>query len=186
VAFVIHAGNLTLSMPAETGPATFGSDTGKFTLGAATYVLGNFNGTVFTSVTGPSESFNYTGNDGDTLTGNITWTSVSGNNPNVITLAGTLSIASVSGDLNFTSDFPAGFSTSAQWSIVGIGSLTLSQFGALPSALVDDPTYSGAITPAVVPTPGPIVGAGIPGLLAGLGSLVAFACRRKRSSPRAA
>src|SRR5215471_9822700 len=85
VAFVIHAGNLTLSMPAETGPATFGSDTGKFTLGAATYVLGNFNGTVFTSVTGPSESFNYTGNDGDTLTGNITWTSILGNNPSVIT-----------------------------------------------------------------------------------------------------
>jgi len=170
-------------MPSETGTATFARDTGKFTLGppgGAVYVLGNFNGTAFTSVNGPSESFNYTGNDGDTLTGNITWTSVSGNNPNVITLVGTFLISSDSGDLDFTSNFPADFSTSVQWSIDGIGNMTLSQFGALTSALVDDHTSFGAIAPV----PGPIVGTGIPGVLAALGSLVASAWRRKRSSPR--
>ena len=188
VTFISHAGNLTLGMPAETGPATFDGDTGTFTLGAppggAVYVLGNFNGTAFTSVTGPSEPYNYRANDGDTLSGNVTWTSVSGNNPNAITLFGTLLISSVSGDAAFTSDFRAGVSTSEQWSINGIGGLTLSQFGALPSALADGSASLGAIEPD--PTPGPIVGAGIPGLLAALGSLVALAWRRRRSSLRAA
>lgn len=98
--------SLNWGSPGLTGAAYFGTDVGSYSLGtfgldpAGPLSGGNFATSAF-------QAFAYSAPDGDGLTGNIHWTLVRDHSP-APALTGDLTIASVSGDAEFTSAFHAG------------------------------------------------------------------------------
>ena len=94
---------------ASFGCATFQSalpaELGGYSLGPLSFSAGPEGaGGLYPSIGANTETFSYTGQDGDSLTGTIHWNTIQDNSPNP-KLFGSLTILTVSGDAAFTSAF---------------------------------------------------------------------------------
>ena len=94
---------------ASFGCATFQSalpaELGGYSLGPLSFTAGPEGaGGLYPSIGANTETFSFTGQDGDSLTGTIHWNTIQDNSPNP-KLFGSLTILTVSGDTAFTSAF---------------------------------------------------------------------------------
>ena len=94
---------------ASFGCATFQSalpaELGGYSLGPLSFTAGPEDaGGLYPSIGANTETFSFTGQDGDSLTGTIHWNTIQDNSPNP-KLFGSLTILTVSGDPTFTSAF---------------------------------------------------------------------------------
>jgi hypothetical protein len=120
-----------------------------------------------------SEAFTYSDASGNALTGDIHWSFIQDNTTNP-KFFGTMTILTSSGSAGFTGAFIAGSVGGIDFTTTALGGgRTLDQLVAA-SATVTVGVSSGEVVP------GPIVGAGLPGLLAACGGLVALGRRRRR------
>lgn len=125
----IPADPIQLATAAQSGPASFDSlNGGTFTFSAGNMVLSGFDGTTYDTVTPNSEVFSAVFAGGDSLTGNVTITSVQDNNPDVNTLIGRFTTTAISGDPSFVDNFGgSGGQATFYWTINGNGT-PISQF----------------------------------------------------------
>jgi len=148
---------------------------GNYTLGGVTFTAGPVSGEQYPAGAN-TETFNYS--DGvNTLAGNLHWNFIQDNTTNP-KLFGQITITTSTGSLQFTSTYPVGGPanidiTTTALPLVGGASQTLDQLVAA-SRTATVGVSSGEVVP------GPIVGAGLPGLVAACGALLAFARRRRR------
>jgi hypothetical protein len=145
---------------------------GNYTLGPVNFNAGPNVNELYAAAAN-SESFAFTDTALDSLTGTINWTAIQDNTTNP-KFFGRLVVATSSGSAAFTAAFPVGGNNAIDFTASALGGgLTLDQLvaGSLSRTVG---VSSGEIVP------GPIVGAGLPGLVAACGGLIAFARRRRR------
>ena len=169
-----------VSIAAGTGSGTFlnGTIPGTYSLGAVSLTAGpNVAEQYPVTVQSPaSEAFTYSDSAGNALTGDIQWNFLQDNTPNP-RFFGSMTVLTSSGSAGFR----------ATWSPNSIDAIdfTTSQIGggfATLDALVaaHGTTTVGISSGEVATVPGPIVGAGLPGLVAACGGLLALSRRRRR------
>ena len=164
--------------------ASFGADTGSyyFTTMEATSITASrssLSQTVFPmSMNGDTSTFEYSGSDGDQLTGNVTWTTVANGSRNPH-FNGTLSSIIATGDGAFTSAFSGSYAVfdlilnQLQCNNAPATGCTLESLFADSSAVGTDPVSGGQL--ASTPEPASI-------LLFGSGLFVCGAFIRRRRS----
>jgi hypothetical protein len=175
-----NAVSVNISAPIS-GAGHFGGglDHGTYTLGATSFTTGPLGSVAAEQYPafGAAESFSYSGMDGDKLTGTLNWNFIQDNTNNP-RFSGTMTVSSSSGDLAFTNAFAKGSTGHADFTTTGIpGGITL-------DALVAAGGHAtvGVSSGEVVGVPGPVVGAGLPGVVAACGGLLMLARRRRDSS----
>ena len=148
---------------------------GNYTLGQVAFTAGPNSAEQYpVTVQAPaSEAFTYSDAAGNALTGDIHWSFIRDNTTNP-TLFGTMTVLTSSGSAAFTAAFVPGSPGAIDITTLALGGgRTLDQLVAA-SGTVTVGISSGEVVP------GPVVGAGLPGLLAACGGLVALARRRRK------
>jgi hypothetical protein len=174
------AGDVTVTIASPLNGSTIlsglGADIfGNYTLGTVTLIAGPNNSLQQFPVTAQapaSESFTYS-DATNALTGDIHWSTLTGNTLNPV-FFGTMTILTSSGSAAFTGAFIPGASGGIDLTTTAIGGGRTLDALVAASATVTVGVSSGQVVP------GPIVGAGLPALLAACGGLVALGRRRRR------
>jgi len=178
---------LTGANPLVNGTITAGTGDGTLLNGLGPVVAGNYTFGAVAFTAGPntaeqypvtvqtpaSQAFTYSDSAGNALTGDIHWSFLRDNTTNP-TFFGQMTVLTSSGSAAFTGAFIPGSFGGIDMTVTALGGgRTLDQLVAT-SATVTVGVSSGEVVP------GPIVGAGLPGLLAACGGLVALGRRRRR------
>ena len=165
-------GIVGVSIAAGTSGPTFEFG-GTYTFGGATFNAGPNVAEQYAAAAN-SELFTFTGG-GNSITGNLVWNFLQDNTPNP-KFFGTLTITASSGSPGFVSTWFVGAHDPIDLTAQSLGQ-TLDQLAA--SATGSHVTV-GVSSGELTAVPGPIVGAGMPGLVAACGGLLALARRRRQ------
>jgi len=166
-------GTLSITSSGLTGNGGVNTSTilGTYTLGPASITTGAENASlVFPVLSGAAETLSFTASNG-TLNGTITWSFVSGNT-NIPEFVGLFTGTGTGAYAAFSAP---GLSVDLEANNLGttLGTLATAP-GASTSAAVSGGEISGV--------PGPLMGAGLPGIVAACGGLFLLARRRRRQA----
>jgi hypothetical protein len=167
------ANSVTVSTTGLTGNAFFDADPlGTYSFGATTFTAGPMSSHLYPAGAN-SESFTFTGGDGDTLSGTVHWNFIQDNTPQP-KFFGTLTITSKAGDAAFLANFASNLA------MIDFITNPLSSGGTLD--LLTGTTGSatatisaGEVAPVPIPATLPLLAGGLAGL---------WALTRKRKDKR--
>jgi len=188
ITYVGGAGNVsvTFSGVLGTGTAQFAPDAGNWSLSDTTFLATGIGGGIYT--TSGTQTFQYNSTtplDTDALTGTVAWTFIqdSTNQPKFF---GNMNVTAVSGDAAFLSAFPLSstvhidfFSTFLNGPVTSGCALTFT-ICLDGLAATGGTATSGISSGQIIGVPGPVVGAGLPGLMLASGGLLGWWRRRQK------
>jgi hypothetical protein len=173
--------NVSVVITAGTGDGAvfqaqgFANVSGNYTLGGVSFTAGPNTAEQYPAGAN-TETFNYTDAAGDSLTGNIHYNFVQDNTTNP-KFFGVLTVTAVSGTPQFVATFPLNSNNNA----VDFTTTALGGGRTLDQLVAGGGTVTVGISTGEL-VPGPIVGAGLPGLVAACGGLLALARRRRKQT----
>jgi hypothetical protein len=160
------------------GPATFQADSGAYTLGSKSFIVGPVSANRFPFTGSATESFSYTSlSDSDHLTGTITWSFIQ-DNTTTPHFFGSLVVSTVTGDSAFSSTFAMGQTLPIDLITQALAcGCTLEDVANAATAPIRTTALVGSGTVNPVPLP-----AALPLFATGLGALGLLGWRRKRKA----